>query len=228
MLLTGCDEGRLYDDTPTVADQEGGRVTVDVCVRNEDTWSDSYTLSIAGFEDGNDFALISKNISPSLSDGTAHIEVTGIPAEVSTIALCALDRLRRCVTTFATVEYNAAQGQTAGYDIDFGLCDMSMAATIQRDIFNTTCVQCHGGSNHSAAGLNLTAGNSFSELIGIASVRDPERMRVVAGDSGESLLYDMLSGDLSSGWRYDHSVEVVRSERLELIRNWIDDGANPR
>ncbi|MDE6814045.1 MAG: hypothetical protein K2J28_09515, partial [Duncaniella sp.] len=59
------------------------------------------------------------------------------------------------------------------------------------------------------------------------SVKLPDMNRVKPGESGESVLYLILGGNVSSSWSYDHSVEVVRQEKLDLIRNWIDGGANP-
>ncbi len=50
-------------------------------------------------------------------------------------------------------------------------------------------------------------------------------MRVEPGHSSSSVLYRILSTDESAGWNYDHSVEVVASEKLDLIKNWIDAGA---
>ncbi len=101
-----------------------------------------------------------------------------------------------------------------------------MAGAIQKDIFNTTCVQCHGGNNFAAAGLNLTEGHSWDNMIGVLSTKDSDRYRVKPGDSSNSILYMILSGDYSANWHYDHSVEVVKQEKLDLIRDWIDNGAN--
>ena len=49
-------------------------------------------------------------------------------------------------------------------------------------------------------------------------------VRAMPGASGESVLYRILSTDESAGWRYDHSVEIPDSKRLDVIKNWIDSG----
>lgn len=222
-FLPSCDEGRLSDDD-IVVDQEGGNARMTVSVTGLETWPSGYTVALAGFEDGNEYALISKNIDVAVSTGTCNIVLTGIPPEVSTIELCALDRLRRKVTSFLSADYVAGNDTVK---ITGTSVDLSMAGAIQRDIFNTTCIQCHGGSNYSAAGLNLTEGKSWDGLISVTSVKNPGLKRIQPGESASSLLYLILSGDYSSSWSYDHSVEVVRQEKLDLIRNWIDAGANP-
>ncbi|MDE6479803.1 MAG: hypothetical protein K2L45_05980 [Muribaculaceae bacterium] len=216
--LSSCDEGRIYNDD-TVQTEEGGAAHFSGSVTGADTWSQGYTLALAGFEDGNDYALISKNIDFSASDGKCDVTLSGIPADVTTIELCAIDRLRRRVATFISADYNTQ----ATLQISAEMVDMSMSGAIQTEIFNTTCVQCHGGNGHAAAGLELLEGNSFSNLISVPSRKIPGMDRVTPGQSAESELFLILDTDISADWNYDHSVEVVRQEKLDLIRNWIDN-----
>ncbi|MDE6562364.1 MAG: hypothetical protein K2K75_13360 [Muribaculaceae bacterium] len=216
--LSSCDEGRIYNDD-TVQTEEGGAAHFSGSVTGADTWSQGYTLALAGFEDGNDYALISKNIDVSASNGECDVTLSGIPADVTTIELCAIDRLRRRVATFLSADYNTQ----ATLQISAEMVDMSMSGAIQTEIFNTTCVQCHGGNGHAAAGLELLAGDSFANLISIPSRKMPGIDRVKPGKSAESELFLILDTDVSADWNYDHSVEVVRQEKLDLIRNWIDN-----
>lgn len=217
--LLSCDEGRLYNDY-TVQTEEGGAARFSGKLNGTETWSQGYTLALAGFEEGNDYALISKNIEISVIEDRCEITLSGIPSEVTAIELCALDRLRRRVATFISADYNPEDGivQQSAEGID-----VSMAAAIQTEIFNTTCIQCHGGNGHAAAGLDLMAGNSFGNLIDIPSRKISGMDRVSPGKSGESELFLILDSDISADWNYDHSVEVVRQEKLDLIRNWIDN-----
>ncbi len=221
LSLVSCDEGRIYNDDSVQA-EEGGSAHFSGTVTGPDTWSAGYTLAIAGFEDGNDYAIISKNIDTSISNGKCDVTLSGIPSEVTTIELCAIDRLRRRVATFFSADYNQKDGTL---QISADGIDLSMSGAIQTEIFNTTCVQCHGGNGYAAAGLNLLAGNSFDNLISVASRKIPGVDRVVPGQSAESELFLILDSDISAEWNYDHSVEIVRQEKLDLIRNWIDNGA---
>ncbi|MDE5846305.1 MAG: hypothetical protein K2H71_03035, partial [Muribaculaceae bacterium] len=202
--------------------EEGGTARFAGTISGTDTWSQGYTLALAGFEDGNDYALISKNIEISGTDGNYDITLSGIPGEVTSIELCAIDRLRRRVATFLSADY---QPQDGTLQISAEGVDMSMSTAIQTEIFNTTCTQCHGGSGYAAAGLDLLADDSFGNLISIPSRKIPGMDRVAPGSSNESELFLILSSDISADWNYDHSVEVVRQEKLDLIRNWIDNGA---
>ena len=219
LCLGSCDEGRIYN-TDTIQTVEGGTARFSGEVKGTESWGQGYTLALAGFEDGNDYALISKNIETSVSDGKCDITLSGIPAEVTTIELCAVDRLRRRVATFISYEYSPQAGTI---QIREDGVDMSMSTAIQKEIFNTTCVQCHGGNGYAAAALNLLEGNSFGNLISVPSHKMPGINRVTPGQSAESELFLILDTDISADWNYDHSVEVVRQEKLDLIRNWIDN-----
>ncbi|MBD5263814.1 MAG: hypothetical protein HDS39_07060 [Bacteroides sp.] len=219
--VASCDEGRIYNDD-TVLTEEGGTARFAGTISGTDTWSTGYTLALAGFEEGNDYALISKNIEISGADGSYDITLSGIPGEVTSIELCAIDRLRRRVATFLSAGYQPQEGTL---QISAEGVDMSMSTAIQNEIFNTTCTQCHGGAGYAAAGLDLLAGSSFGNLISTPSRKIPGMDRVAPGSSNDSELFLILSSDLSADWNYDHSVEVVRQEKLDLIRNWIDNGA---
>lgn len=216
--LGSCDEGRIEGES-AVETRAGTPARVVADVAGDTRWPDGYSVALAGFADGNEYALISKNVTP---DGTGHIDaiLDDIPDNTSSVELCVIDRLRRRVATFITTGY--AAGDTIR--LEGSGIDISQAAAIQKEIFNTTCAQCHGGSGYAAASLHLTEGKSFHDLVDVPSVKE-ERLRVKPGDSGESVLYRILSTNESAGWNYDHSVEVVANEKLELIRSWIDAGA---
>lgn len=218
--LTACDEGRIYDGF-VAEGPEGMAAHVTATVTGADAWPDGYAIAVAGFADGNEYAVISKNAEID-SEGRCDLILTGIPAEASTVELCAIDRLRRRVASFASV--SCAEGSDTIRISAAGL-DISPATAIQTEIFNTTCAQCHGGANFAAARLNLTEGHSFHDLVGIGSVKEPARLRVEPGNSAASVLYRILSTNESSSWNYDHSVEIVAQEKLDLIKNWIDNGA---
>ncbi len=219
-IAWGCDEGRIYDDYEFEG-PEGLAARVTATVTGADQWPEGYALAVAGFADGSEYALISKNAEAG-PDGSCDVVLTGIPREVTSVELCAIDRLRRRVGTFAKAECSEKADTIR---LAAGNVDASPAAAIQAEIFNTTCTQCHGGADFAAARLDLTSGNAFAELIGVESVKEPGRMRVEPGHSSSSVLYRILSTDESAGWNYDHSVEVVASEKLDLIKNWIDAGA---
>ncbi len=219
IACVACDEGRIYDETG-VADKSGVTATLSGYVSGNAEWGDGYALSLAGFTDGSDYAIISKDVMPD-SEGRCDFILEGIPSETNTVELCIIDRLRRRVATFVAAECRNADVRLVADGID-----ISMFGAIQRDIFTTTCAQCHGGAGTGAANLLLTEGESYSNLVRVPSVKEPGMQRVLAGDAAQSLLYEILASDVSATWHYDHSVEVVEPTKLDLIRNWINYGAS--
>ena len=90
------------------------------------------------------------------------------------------------------------------------------------------CTACHPGVNPS---LDLTAGNSYDELVGIPALEDPTLFRVVAGDPARSFLYLKLGGEPpladipAIGTRMPPRSPPIDAGDLDLIRRWILQGA---
>jgi carboxypeptidase family protein len=90
------------------------------------------------------------------------------------------------------------------------------------------CASCHPGVNPS---LDLTAGKSYDELVGVQALEDPSLYRVVAGDPERSFLYLKLGGappvaDIPAiGTRMPPRAPPIDADDLDLIRRWILQGA---
>ena len=90
------------------------------------------------------------------------------------------------------------------------------------------CVGCHPGVNPS---LDLTAENSYDELVGAQALADPTLYRVVAGDPSSSLLYLKLGGDPvvadipGIGTRMPPRAPPIDEADLATVRDWILGGA---
>jgi hypothetical protein len=102
---------------------------------------------------------------------------------------------------------------------------MPVFSDIQAQIFTPTCASssCHGGGAP-AAGLNLTAGNSYAALVGIASTEDANIMRVVPFDAANSYLMQVLDGTAASGTVMPPS-GMLPQTNIDAVRTWINNGA---
>lgn len=199
LLASACDEGKIYEEEFDNT-REGAVVKAEGDFSGMGQWDNGYTLVLAGYGDSN-YAEISKEIT----SGT--IVLSGIPASVTTVEIGVINRLRQRVATFSSLPINALATDTIHWAV--GTCNSSVHAAVQKRIFNTTCANCHGGSNHAAAGLDLTEGKSYDALVGKASTKCSGAMLVAPGDTASSLLYTILMTDASASWAYDHSVEVL-------------------
>lgn len=96
---------------------------------------------------------------------------------------------------------------------------------IQIEIFERSCVlACHDGMIH-RADLDLSAQNSFEEIIGVPSLFDGGVMLVRPDSSAVSGLFLTLSGD--QGWPImpPGGMTLLSSDEIEIIKAWIDRGA---
>ena len=100
-----------------------------------------------------------------------------------------------------------------------------LVSPLQSETLMATCAACHGATGNAAASLFLTEGKSRESLVGIQSKKVPTLNRVTPGDSPNSVLYQTISGDISSTWHYNHSAEITSADMKSLIADWIDNGA---
>jgi hypothetical protein len=97
-------------------------------------------------------------------------------------------------------------------------------ASIQANVFTPICTQCHVGAN-APQGLRLDAASSYGALVGTASSEDPGVLRVKPGDPGGSYLVQKLEGRAAVGARMPLGEPALPDATIQVIRQWISDGA---
>ena len=217
-LAASCDDGRLYADR-LILPEEGRVVRLTATLDGLDTWTDGYSVVLAGFGEGSDYAVIAKSVQAA-DDGTVDITMSGVAEEVTTLEVCAINRIRKRVATYYELDCSTLSDDTLR--IDAGRLDVGMFATIQQDIFDRTCTGCHGEGRW----LDLSAGASHATLVGQPSTVFEGRTRVLPGHAAESVLYTILTTDESANLATDHQTQFTLSdEQFALIEDWIDGGA---
>lgn len=98
--------------------------------------------------------------------------------------------------------------------------------SIQANIFTPICEHCHSGAT-APAGLRLDAANSYALLVGVASVEDATYLRVQPHDPNNSYLIKKLEGTAAVGERMPAGLPPLSSADINVIRQWITDGALP-
>lgn len=229
LALTSCDDGPI--EKVTNATTGGKVVKIEGYVNGLSSWSDRYDLAVAGFtedaaSESMPYATISKVMTVD-ANGHASIILSNLGASVKTIEVCAINRLRQRIVSFSSMDISdEAEGDTIRYN--FGTLNASMLDGIQTGIFNASCTACHGANGHAAASLNLTEGNSYSMLVNRASTKKPSLNLVTPGDTDNSVIWQVIYGDISSDWHQNHS-DMLNKERasglLQMFEDWINDGA---
>jgi hypothetical protein len=106
-------------------------------------------------------------------------------------------------------------------------------SSIQSQIFDLTdssgrlaCTNCHNPRLR-PAGLDLTAGVSYANLVGVASVERPALQRVKPGDAENSYIIHKLEGRTGIvGARMPRGTGPFLTDgQLVVIRRWIENGA---
>lgn len=92
-----------------------------------------------------------------------------------------------------------------------------------------TCDGCHtpgGIADLEGIELRLTPDVSFEMLTTLQSVQDPALMFVVPGNPDASLLFTKVSSNIPPvGVRMPRSLPPLDADEVELIRLWIEQGA---
>ena len=97
---------------------------------------------------------------------------------------------------------------------------------IQTQIFTPICSGCHSGptSNILPSGMNLTAGNSHASLVNVPSLQ-VALDRVEPGDPDNSYIIHKLEGTNAVGSRMPQGGPFLDQATIDMVRQWITDGA---
>jgi hypothetical protein len=103
--------------------------------------------------------------------------------------------------------------------------DPSFAQDIQA-IFNISCAlsNCHSAASASA-GLVLTTGQAYGNIVNVASTQDPTKNLITPSDAQNSYIVIKLEGRQTTGVRMPFGGNLS-SVRIQNIKNWINQGAN--
>lgn len=148
-----------------------------------------------------------------------EIEIESLPmSKIRT--LCAAIAAAALVALGPTAQ--AGTGATGCDDLS-GIAETPMVdfqSQIQ-PIFDSTCAGCHGANG--PAGLDLRAGESYDNLVGVISNTNQNRLRVEPGNPDSSALFLAVSCDSPGGPGF--RMPGTDLQQRALIRDWIAQGA---
>jgi hypothetical protein len=141
------------------------------------------------------------------------------------IALCVdLVRKKKDVQNLPACVEQANDGDGNG---DGGGGQVTTLTSLQNDFFTPTCARagCHS-TGSAQAGLALAAGQSFGNLVNVASTQVAGLNRVTPNDPEASYLIKKLRGDADiSGSRMPQGGPFLSDEQIGRFIEWIDSGA---
>jgi hypothetical protein len=97
---------------------------------------------------------------------------------------------------------------------------------IQLEIFTPSCAisGCHDTSTHQA-GLDLSAGNAYVQIVDISAAEMPALKRVAPSDPNNSYLFQKINGTANIGVQMPLGASPLNSDQMNLVRDWILRGA---
>jgi hypothetical protein len=186
------------------------------------------------FTDGDQITITAAAITtPSASPMSATFDLTGValPDDTYRVRL-----LGSGPSVIMDIDSNALDGDgdgTQGGDFvsTFTITTPSSGTTFADvqavfDANNCTNAGCHSGGTPSA-GLNLEAGNSFANLVNVASSQVPALDLVEPNDPANSYLIQKLEGTAAVGFQMPLIGGPLPKSTIDDIREWISNGANP-
>lgn len=96
--------------------------------------------------------------------------------------------------------------------------------SIQQNVFTPICTGCHAGAQ-APVGLRLDEASSYAMLVNAPSGEVPSLARVSPGNPDESYLIQKLQGSAAVGGRMPLGGPPLPQETIDVIRQWITDGA---
>ena len=191
------------------------------------------------FTDGNEVPIAATAITtPAMTPMSATMDLSGFMLADDTYRVALLGTGGSIIMD---IDANALDGEftggfpsgdgTAGGDFvaDFSVETPPSNATldaIQANVFTPNCTNagCHSGGSP-AQGLNLEAGNSFTNLVNVASAQVPALNRVTPGDPDNSYLIQKLEGTAAVGGQMPAIGGPLNQAVIDDIRLWITNGA---
>ncbi|HQV53368.1 MAG: hypothetical protein IPI00_12395 [Flavobacteriales bacterium] len=88
-------------------------------------------------------------------------------------------------------------------------------------IFTEHCWNCHP----TMAELDLGVTEAYNNLVNVPSVNHAPAIRVVPGDPAASVMWHKVSGSPTYGLNMPPNGTTLSAEELQLIYDWIEQGA---
>ncbi len=214
---------------------------LDVSTVNELTFLVEASGGDGTFGDGNETGVIAAAITtPSSNPTRATFDLTGVTLADDTYRVRLLGD---GASIILDIDANALDGEFSGsfpsgegteggdFEATFTVVTPASSPTlaeIQANVFTPSCAfsGCHAGGSP-AQGLNLEDGNSFGNLVNVASMQVPSLNRVTPGDPDNSYLVQKIEGTAAVGQQMPRGGPALSQGLIDDVRQWIQDGANP-
>lgn len=219
--LAACDDGKIYPEE-YVDEISGREIILNADFTHVDQWpaNSSRQLVLAGYKNDDRTPLISITIPQPEEEGGSVSLTMRVPEEVDRISIAELNRTRLLQFQY----YSYTLSGSGPVTLPIQSIDLKKFNHVQ-EIFNASCIICHGGNNSAAANLYLTEGKSYEALVNKNATHSPDNnLLVKPGDHENSFLYKVLNYNVV---QFPHSsISTLTTEDKTSINTWIDELEN--
>ncbi len=197
---------------------------------NENTFKVIQSGGDGNFGSGNETELVANSIGLSGTAVTLDFTGTNLPDDVYQI-LVSGEGASPVTGPDGEILDGDADGVPGGsfistFSVNSTAPDPATFSQIQLTILTPNCTssECHSGIRP-PEGLNLTAGQSYGAIVGIASSQVPSLQRVEPGNPDRSYLVQKIEGTATVGVRMPTGLAPLSDAQIANIREWISQGA---
>jgi mono/diheme cytochrome c family protein len=104
------------------------------------------------------------------------------------------------------------------------MADASFKGDIQ-PIFSKHCAHpsCHGVAQ--SAGLQLSEGMAYGNIVNVRSTEQPQYMRIKPGEPDSSYIVLKIEGKQAVGSRMPLTGGYLSDKQIQTVRSWVKEGA---
>ena len=181
------------------------------------------------FADGNE---LQTNIAATAVSGSAvTLDLTGATGGNDVYQLRIVADGGAPITDISGVVLDGdADGNAGGEFITtFSVAAVVATATlsdVQTQVFTPSCAVsgCHAGAAPSQ-GMDLSSGAAFSNTVGVTANEVGSLQRINPNDPDNSYLVQKIEGVQAAGSRMPLGQPALSNELIQLVRDWVTDGA---
>lgn len=215
MVFTACDSGDIYAEETKKNDKT---ITAQITLKGIKALPEENKLVLAAYYADEVVPVITQAITAGSENETVTVTLNYVPDDATRVTISVLNKTWREIYTY--YDGKVPEGKTVS--IPAQTINLLTYNRLQQQLFSQ-CVQCHGGSTSAAAGLYLTEGNSYTNLVSHPAVNS-DKGRVTPGFISQSFLVDVLEGNATL--RYTHTnISSLKDEDIALLKAWIESGA---
>jgi hypothetical protein len=219
--FASCDSGDIYPEEKKI-EEMNLRVNADFQFENIDAFPQNYRIVWGAFVGTSPYPLACEVVQKPIATGVINLAPAPLPKGTEYMALALVEKTE-----------NKAKYFFAKYPVDNTQTEMNIAETIdlapfarvQAQIFTPQCTRCHGDGGL-AAGLNLTEGNAYANLVGVPSKEDNSpKNRVTKFSLQNSFLLDVLTTRPETVTTNHTTLTTLDADDdVNLIKAWIMNG----